>query len=58
MGTADAIIHNIDFMDQYDPDYVVILSGDHIYKMDYDKMLQYHKENNADVVSAQDVYRL
>lgn len=52
MGTADAIIHNIDFMDQYDPDYVVILSGDHIYKMDYDKMLQYHKENDADVTIA------
>ncbi len=52
MGTADAIIHNIDFMDQYDPEYVLILSGDHIYKMNYDAMLQYHKDNNADVTIA------
>lgn len=48
-GTADAIFHNIDFMDQYNPEYVLILSGDHIYKMDYSKMLAFHKENNADV---------
>lgn len=51
-GTADAITQNIDFIDQYDPEYVLILSGDHIYKMNYDKMLTYHKENNADVTIA------
>ena len=48
-GTADAIMHNIDFMDQYDPEYVLILSGDHIYKMDYAEMLEYHKKQEADV---------
>ena len=42
-GTADAITQNIDFVDSHDPDYVLILSGDHIYKMDYAKMLSYHK---------------
>ena len=46
-GTANAIYQNISFMDRYDPEYVIILSGDHIYKMDYDKMLTYHKQNNA-----------
>lgn len=51
-GTADAITQNIDFLDQYDPEYVLILSGDHIYKMDYAKMLAYHKENNADATIA------
>ena len=51
-GTADAITQNIDFLDQIDPEYVLILSGDHIYKMDYDKMLQYHKEKNADATIA------
>jgi glucose-1-phosphate adenylyltransferase len=51
-GTADAITQNIDFLDQYDPEYVLILSGDHIYKMDYDKMLHDHKEKNADVTIA------
>jgi len=51
-GTADAITQNIDFIDQYDPEYVLILSGDHIYKMDYSKMLEYHKANNADVTIA------
>lgn len=51
-GTADAIYQNIDFMDQYDPKYVLILSGDHIYKMNYDKMLDFHKENDADVTVA------
>ncbi len=51
-GTADAIYQNIDFMDMYDPDYVLILSGDHIYKMDYAKMLQFHKESGADVTVA------
>jgi glucose-1-phosphate adenylyltransferase len=51
-GTADAITQNIDFIDQYDPDYVLVLSGDHIYKMDYDAMLDDHKKNNADVTIA------
>ncbi len=51
-GTADAISQNIDFIDQYDPDYLLILSGDHIYKMNYDKMLSYHKENKADATIA------
>lgn len=51
-GTADAITQNIDFLDQYDPEYVLVLSGDHIYKMDYAKMLSYHKEKNADVTIA------
>ncbi|MBE6037500.1 MAG: glucose-1-phosphate adenylyltransferase [Clostridiales bacterium] len=48
-GTADAIYHNIDFISAYDPEYVLILSGDHLYKMDYDKMLAAHKANNADL---------
>lgn len=46
-GTADAITQNIDFIDSYDPEYVLVLSGDHIYKMDYSKMLDYHKEKKA-----------
>ena len=46
-GTANAIYQNIAFIDRYDPDYVVILSGDHIYKMDYSEMVAYHKENDA-----------
>ena len=46
-GTANAIYQNIDFIERFDPDYVVILSGDHIYKMDYDAMVRYHEENNA-----------
>ena len=46
-GTANAIYQNIDFIKQYDADYVLILSGDHIYKMDYAKMLAYHEEQNA-----------
>ena len=46
-GTANAIYQNIDFIERFDPDYVVILSGDHIYKMDYAAMVQYHEENNA-----------
>ena len=46
-GTADAITQNIDFIDNYDPEYLLVLSGDHIYKMNYDKMLAYHKEQNA-----------
>ena len=51
-GTADAISQNIDFIDNYSPEYLLILSGDHIYKMDYDKMLRYHKENKADATIA------
>ncbi len=51
-GTADAISQNIDFIDQYEPEYILILSGDHIYKMDYDAMLSYHKENKADATIA------
>ena len=51
-GTADAISQNIDFIDTYSPDYLLILSGDHIYKMNYDKMLEYHKQNNADATIA------
>ena len=51
-GTADAISQNIDFVDTYEPEYVLILSGDHIYKMNYAKMLSFHKENNADATIA------
>ena len=51
-GTANAIYQNIEFVDRYDPEYVLILSGDHIYKMDYYKMLDFHKENNSDVTIA------
>ena len=51
-GTADAIYQNLDFLDRYDPEYVLILSGDHIYKMDYEVMLDYHKANKADVTIA------
>lgn len=51
-GTADAISQNIDFIDNYAPEYVLILSGDHIYKMNYAKMLAYHKEMNADATIA------
>ena len=51
-GTADAISQNIDFIDTYAPEYVLILSGDHIYKMNYDAMLQEHKANNADATIA------
>ncbi|WP_027107979.1 glucose-1-phosphate adenylyltransferase [Lacticigenium naphthae] len=46
-GTAHAIYQNIDYIDQYNPDYVLVLSGDHIYKMDYEKMLNFHKEKAA-----------
>ena len=46
-GTANAIYQTIDFIKRFDPDYVVILSGDHIYKMDYDAMVEYHEKNNA-----------
>lgn len=51
-GTADAISQNIDFIDAYNPEYLLILSGDHIYKMNYSKMLAYHKEHNADATIA------
>lgn len=51
-GTANAIYQNLEFMETYHPDYVLILSGDHIYKMDYQVMLEYHKANNADVTIA------
>lgn len=51
-GTANAIYQNMQFIDQYDADYVLILSGDHIYKMDYAKMLKFHKQNNADCTIA------
>ena len=51
-GTADAIYQNISFLDQYDPEYVLILSGDHIYKMDYEEMLNVHKEKGADLTIA------
>lgn len=46
-GTANAIYQNINFIDRYNPEYVAVLSGDHIYKMDYSKMLQFHKEKDA-----------
>ena len=46
-GTANAIYQNINYIDRYNPEYVVILSGDHIYKMDYNEMLNFHKKNNA-----------
>lgn len=48
-GTANAIYQNLAYMENYNPDYVLILSGDHIYKMDYEVMLDYHKSHNADV---------
>ncbi|MBQ1818319.1 MAG: glucose-1-phosphate adenylyltransferase [Clostridia bacterium] len=51
-GTANAVCQNIPFIDQYDPEYVLILSGDHIYKMDYAKMLRAHEENGADATIA------
>ena len=51
-GTANAIYQNLEFIDYYNPDYVLILSGDHIYKMDYEHMLEYHKSCNADITLA------
>ena len=51
-GTANAIYQNIDFIERYDPEYVLVLSGDHIYKMDYSAMLADHKKNNADCTIA------
>ena len=51
-GTANAIFQNMNYMEQYHPEYVLILSGDHIYKMDYEVMLDFHKANNAEVTIA------
>ena len=51
-GTANAIYQNLEFIDYYNPDYVLILSGDHIYKMDYENMLEYHKTCEADITLA------
>ena len=51
-GTANAIYQNMEFIDNYDPEYILVLSGDHIYKMNYDSMLDFHKENNADATIA------
>ena len=51
-GTANAIYQNLDYMEQYHPDYVLILSGDHVYKMDYQRMLDYHKANHAEITIA------
>lgn len=51
-GTANAIYQNMNYIERYNPDYVVILSGDHIYKMDYSKMIDFHKVNNADCTIA------
>ena len=51
-GTANAIYQNINFIEKYDPEYVVVLSGDHIYKMNYAKMIDFHKKHNADCTIA------
>ena len=51
-GTANAIYQNIKYMESYNPEYVLILSGDHIYKMDYEAMLDFHKQKNADITIA------
>lgn len=51
-GTANAIYQNIRFIERYDPQYVIVLGGDHIYKMDYSKMVDYHEKNNADCTIA------
>lgn len=51
-GTANAIYQNLEYMESYNPEYVLILSGDHIYKMDYEVMLDFHKANNAEVTIA------
>ncbi len=52
-GTANAIYQNINFISRYDPDYVLVLSGDHIYKMDYSLMLDYHKAKGADATKSE-----
>ncbi|MDR3585151.1 MAG: glucose-1-phosphate adenylyltransferase [Desulfosporosinus sp.] len=51
-GTANAVYQNYEFIDYYDPEYVIILSGDHVYKMDYTLMLKFHKEKNSDITIA------
>ena len=51
-GTANAIYHNIRYIDDYDPEYILVLSGDHVYKMDYSAMLEEHKKNGADATIA------
>ncbi len=51
-GTANAIYQNLEYMEYYNPEYVLILGGDHIYKMDYEVMLEYHKANHADITLA------
>ena len=51
-GTANAIYQNIEYIDRYDPEYVLVLSGDHIYKMDYDKMLKFHNEKESEATIA------
>ncbi|MCI5816160.1 glucose-1-phosphate adenylyltransferase [Ruminococcus sp.] len=51
-GTANAIYQNMSFIERYDPEYVIVLGGDHIYRMDYSKMLQFHKQNQADCTIA------
>ncbi|MEG0309157.1 MAG: glucose-1-phosphate adenylyltransferase [Clostridium sp.] len=51
-GTANAIYQNIEYVDSYDPEYLLVLSGDHIYKMDYDEMLEFHKQKEADATIA------
>ena len=51
-GTANAIYQNMSFIERYDPEYVIVLGGDHIYKMDYSKMVDFHKKNNADLTIA------
>jgi len=52
LGTANAIFRNMDYIESFDPDYVLVLSGDHIYKMDYSRMLEYHQKNNASATIA------
>ena len=51
-GTANAIYQNMNFIEQYDPEYVLVLSGDHVYKMDYSRMLDFHKKKDADAFGA------
>ena len=48
-GTADSVLKNIDFIDSYNPEYVLIISGDHLYTMDYNRMLEFHKQNQAEL---------
>ena len=51
-GTANAIYQNVEFIDKFSPEYVLVLSGDHIYKMDYSEMLDFHKKKGADCTIA------